>query len=364
MEVALTQFLLRYRKPITRVILGFFIFIVVTFLLIFTNNQTAPSGELATGNHHLSDAVLRYKSTIEKYAKQYGGTEYVPYILALMQVESGGEGGDPMQASESLGLAPNTIQNPEKSIQQGVKYFVANVKSANSKGADLKTALQSYNYGSGFVAFVAQNGGTYSFDLAKQFSSTKSGGKKVSYINALSTAMGYTYRYNYGNMFYVAKLMEYVNESTSSVQNTNAGISLQSVPSEFKKQLRYPVYDGRDYNTSGSYPFGQCTWYVYNRMAQLGKPVDEFMGNGSAWGIKGKILGYSVTNTPKVGTAVCFAPGVFDADPVYGHVAFVEVVNVDGSLLISECNVIDPGSGTVSYRVVPSSIAKALLYIG
>lgn len=370
MEALTAKLLIRYRKPIAKAILGFFVFIIVIFLLIFNTNQTAPNGELATENQNLSESVLRYKGTVEKYAKQYDGTEYVPYILALMQVESGGNGGDPMQSSESLGLPPNTIQDPERSIQRGVEYFVQNMKSATSRGADIKTALQAYNYGGGFVDFVIKNGGTYSFDLAKQFSYNQLGGVKVPYVNAISTAMGYDYRYNYGNMFYVPKLLEYVNESPASArgdnvqnQSNNTGVVQVEVPSEYKNKLRYPRYDGHNYNTSGSYPFGQCTWYAFNRMAQIGKPVHDFMGNGGEWGTKGRALGFKVTHTPTVGTAISFPPGSFGSDPAYGHVAFVEVVNSDGSLLISECNVVNPGSGTISYRVVPAAIARIASYV-
>jgi len=368
MGATAAKLLIRYRKPIAKAILGFFVFIVVIFLLVFNNDQTAPSGGLATENQNLSESVLRYKRTVEKYARQYDGMEYVPYILALMQIESGGEGGDPMQSSESLGLPPNTIKDPERSIQRGVEFFVENMKSAINRGSDIKTALQAYNYGGGFVDFVVKNGGTYSFELAKQFSINLSGGEKVPYVNALSTTMGYNYRYNYGNMFYVPKLLEYVNESQASaegVQNNsnNTGVVQVDVPSEYKNKLRYPRYDGHNYNTSGSYPFGQCTWYAFNRMAQIGKPVDDFMGNGGEWGYKGKALGYKVTNKPKVGTAISFPPGSFGSDPVYGHVAFVEVVNADGTLLVSECNVVNPGSGTISYRVVPTSIANIASYV-
>lgn len=371
MGVLVTRLLIRYRKQIVEVILGFFIFIVVIFMVIFNNNQlTPPSGEIATENKNLSESVLRYQRTVEKYAKQYHCEEYVPYILALMQVESGGNGGDPMQASESLGLPPNTIQDPDRSIQRGVEYFAENVTRAIDRGSDIKTALQAYNYGGGFVDFILKNGGKYSFELAKQFSYEKSGGVKVSYINPMSTSMGYNYRYNYGNMFYVPKLLEYVNENPASVgtdkvqQRANdTGVAQVDVPKEYKNKLRYPRYDGHNYNTSGSYPFGQCTWYVFNRMAQIGKPVDDFMGNGGEWGAKGRALGYKVSNKPQVGTAISFPPGSFGSDPVYGHVAFVEVVNSDGTLLVSECNVVNPGSGTISYRVVPVAVAKIASYV-
>lgn len=367
MSTIVAQIVIKYRKPIIHVLLGFFIFIILIFMLIFNQDESNDSN-IASENQNLSESVLRYKSTVEKYAKQYGGSEYVPYILALMQIESGGNGGDPMQSSESLGLAPNTIQEPERSIQRGVEFFIQNVKGAIQRGADLKTALQAYNYGGGFVDFVLKNGGKYTFDLAKQFSFNMSGGVKVPYINAISTSMGYNYRYNYGNMFYVPKLLEYVKETKASVKgvqnNTNdTGVVQVQVPKGYENRLVYPRYDGHNYNTSGSYPFGQCTWYVFNRMAQIGKPVNDFMGNGGEWGRKGQALGFKVTHTPKVGTAISFPPGSFGSDPTYGHVAFVEVVNSNGTLLVSECNVVNPGSGTISYRVVPASIAAIASYI-
>lgn len=118
MGATAAKLLIRYRKPIAKAILGFFVFIIVIFLLIFNNDQTAPSGGLATENKNLSESVLRYKSTVEKYARQYDGMEYVPYILALMQIESGGEGGDPMQSSESLGLPRTLLKTPNEAYNE------------------------------------------------------------------------------------------------------------------------------------------------------------------------------------------------------------------------------------------------------
>ncbi|MGC3379743.1 CHAP domain-containing protein, partial [Enterococcus faecalis] len=76
----------------------------------------------------------------------------------------------------------------------------------------------------------------------------------------------------------------------------------------------------------GSYRVGQCTWYVYYGFKQLGSCVDEFMGNGSDWGRKGRALGYQVRSLPKGGRAISLQPGVAGADIQYGHVAFVEAV--------------------------------------
>ena len=49
--------------------------------------------------------------------------------------------------------------------------------------------------------------------------------------------------------------------------------------------------------------------------------------------------GYTVSSTPKTHTAVVFEAGQHGADSLYGHVAFVEKVNDDGSIVISESNV-------------------------
>lgn len=48
----------------------------------------------------LSEEVLAYTSTIRRYANEFGISEYVSSIQAIMMQESGGRGTDPMQASE------------------------------------------------------------------------------------------------------------------------------------------------------------------------------------------------------------------------------------------------------------------------
>lgn len=132
----------------------------------------------------------------------------------------------------------------------------------------------------------------------------------------------------------------------------------ESIPAAYRKKMKLPDYDGKNYNTSGSYPVGQCTWYAFNRVAQLGGHVDDFMGNGGEWGAKGRALGYEVTQTPKAGYLVSFTPGTAGSDPRYGHVAFVEAVTNEG-ILISEGNVV--GGTTISYRVISNDLAKSNL---
>ena len=89
---------------------------------------------------------------------------------------------------------------------------------------------------------------------------------------------------------------------------------------------------------NGGYP-GQCTWYVYNRFSQLGKPIRHSpMGNGGEWAFYASRYGYPVSREARAGTAICMPPGVGYSHPTYGHIAFVEKVNSDGSLVISEMN--------------------------
>ena len=109
------------------------------------------------------------------------------------------------------------------------------------------------------------------------------------------------------------------------------------------------------------YPHGQCTWYVYNRMAQFDKQISGDLGDARNWNNRAENKGYTVTSTPEKHNAVVFEAGQQDADPIYGHVAFVEKVNSDGSIVVSESNV--EGSGVISYRTIDADDAAQLSYI-
>ncbi|PCF35143.1 N-acetylmuramoyl-L-alanine amidase [Staphylococcus delphini] len=109
------------------------------------------------------------------------------------------------------------------------------------------------------------------------------------------------------------------------------------------------------------YPYGQCTWYVYNRMAQFDIHISGMMGNAADWTYSALTQGYSVSSKPKVHSAVVFNPNELGADRYYGHVAFVEKVNRDGSIVVSESNV--KGLGVISFRTIDAKDATQLDYI-
>lgn len=128
-----------------------------------------------------------------------------------------------------------------------------------------------------------------------------------------------------------------------------SGAPVKDMPEQYKGKVKDTNFTAT--SPSNTYPFGQCTWYTYNRMQQLGTPVENYLGNGADWGKNAKSKGYQTDTQPHVGWAVSFAQGSGGADPVYGHVAVVEAMSDDGQhFLVSEANVVASGSGTVSFR--------------
>ena len=104
------------------------------------------------------------------------------------------------------------------------------------------------------------------------------------------------------------------------------------------------------------YDWGQCTWHVFNRRAETGKPISTYWWNADHWASNAAADGYTVNNTPTAGSIMQNYEG-----PI-GHVAYVEQVNPDGSILISEMNYNTP-PGTVDYRTIPASQASSYNYI-
>lgn len=198
----------------TLVIGGSGLFLMVFSLLLFvailfSDEQDSGISNIHYGGVNVSAEVLAHKPMVEKYAKEYGVEEYVNILLAIIQVESGGTAEDVMQSSESLGLPPNSLST-EESIKQGVKYFSELLASSERLSVDLESVIQSYNYGGGFLGYVANRGNKYTFELAQSFSKEYSGGEKVSYPNPIAIPINGGWRYNYGNMFYVQLVTQYL----------------------------------------------------------------------------------------------------------------------------------------------------------
>lgn len=111
-------------------------------------------------------------------------------------------------------------------------------------------------------------------------------------------------------------------------------------------------YDGlRSISNAGNlYTDGQCTYYAFNRRAELGKPIGSLWGNASNWAASASQAGFNVNNTPEVGAIFQSTPGQNGAG-AYGHVGVVESVNPNGTLTVSEMNW-NGGVNVKSYRTI------------
>ncbi|WP_255258360.1 lysozyme family protein [Bacillus cereus] len=140
--------------------------------------------------------------------EKYNLGEKTAVLLGIMYQESRGEGNNPMQSSESLGLKPNEIQETSLSIEQGVKHFAKMYKYGMDKDVSMDTIIQSYNMGPGYIDFIAsQEVKQHSEDSAKKFSKIK-----VDQNPAMYTCGGnknnFRYPYCYGDFTYATKVNE------------------------------------------------------------------------------------------------------------------------------------------------------------
>ncbi len=96
-----------------------------------------------------------------------------------------------------------------------------------------------------------------------------------------------------------------------------------------------PVYDG-----SNTYDYGYCTWYVKNRR---GASIPNQLGNANQWYFNAQRLGLPVGSEPRPGAVGTTTRGAL------GHVVYVESVNGDGTITISEMNAL-AGWGKMNTR--------------
>lgn len=148
------------------------------------------------------------------------------------------------------------------------------------------------------------------------------------------------------------KLLERQNNAkqihTFLTQTISGGGTLASswnFPEDYRSKVGQPPSQAAMTTQQGSgYPIGQCTWYAYNRLVELGSITDlsgayGYLGNGQDWVRNLVAKGWKFSATPIKGAVVSVQGGFGGTYPQYGHVAIVEYVNPDGTFLVSECNV-------------------------
>lgn len=209
--------------------------VMVAGMTTISGSEEEQSLDLLAGS--LSPDVLQHEEKVVEELTKYGLEKYKDLILVIIHLESGGTLPDVMQSSESIGLPPNSITDPNRSIEVGIKHFAKGIEQMNSYGVDIQTLIQAYNFGNGFISFVASNGGKWSQELSNQFSSQQ------------ANKLGWS---SYGNPNYVTKAMQFLTiEGDSASLNLSFDLEGQKLP--------YPVPN----NTTISSPYGPRTHPVY-----------------------------------------------------------------------------------------------------
>lgn len=262
---------------------SFFIFLVVLILFMAVFSVLSSDSGFNSETLPLSPEVLAYTETIEKYAKDYDMEDYINIIQAVMMQESGGQGNDPMQASEcphntKYPQKPNGITDPDYSIQVGIHYLSDCFKSAEVKDPfdidHISLALQGYNYGGGYISWAVTNFGGYTQANAKVFSDMK------------KDELGWT---TYGDPEYVPHVMRYV------------GVA-------FRGGLEPNFNNVEAWQTKNPYAhaglYGQCTWFAWGRFYEMYGYSPGFIGDG--WKCVDQLLKahpdkFKRSDTPEVG---------------------------------------------------------------
>ncbi|HTE22125.1 MAG TPA: CHAP domain-containing protein [Candidatus Limnocylindria bacterium] len=108
-------------------------------------------------------------------------------------------------------------------------------------------------------------------------------------------------------------------------------------------------------STNNTYDYGYCTFWAAQRRAETGHPIPNTWGDAHTWDDRSKTDGYLVDHLPAVGA-------IMESDAgIWGHVAYVEKVNPDGSWEVSEMNV--KGWDILSSRTFSAAQAQDYKFI-
>ncbi|RYM01781.1 cell wall hydrolase [Sporolactobacillus sp. THM7-7] len=164
---------------------------LILFIISSLYSPKADHVPFLNDDRVISPDIEKYRPLFHKYAQAYDIEEYTDLLMAMAMQESKGKTPDVMQASESLGLPKDTIEDPKESIKAGTHYFK---RVMDKSGGDVHLALQSYNFGIGFTNYVKQHGGQFNPGLAQRFSRLK------------AKELGWE---SYGDPNYVDRVMRY-----------------------------------------------------------------------------------------------------------------------------------------------------------
>ena len=176
---------------------------ILVLVVLFGGVLCFVGGGNANAALPVSAEVEAYEPLIRQYATQYGISEYVELIKAVMMQESGGRGLDPMQSSEGsfntrYPRKLNSITDPEYSISCGVQELQACLQATGVESPvdmeNIKLCLQGYDFGNGYISWAKRNYGEYTVMNAAEFS------------DMMAQRLGWE---SYGDKQYVSHVLRY-----------------------------------------------------------------------------------------------------------------------------------------------------------
>src|SRR5699024_6613977 len=178
--------------------------LLLVCISIYTSKEDLKRGKIT--QHIFTKKVEQHRSIVEKYAEENGVESHVDVLLAMIMQESGGRGDDPMQSSESLCGKKGCITDPEQSIKQGVAYFAEALDKANG---DIELAIQSYNFGLGFIQYLEKHSKLYNQETVIEFSQEMYNHAEDPSIYTCLREEAKQYNACYGDIYYARDVMEY-----------------------------------------------------------------------------------------------------------------------------------------------------------
>ncbi len=133
------------------------------------------------------------------------------------------------------------------------------------------------------------------------------------------------------------------------------GIILANEQSEqgLVADIKYHVLpDPMERNT---YDTGQCTHYIFEKVKERGHMIESDWSDAEHWAENAEADEYVVNDQPETGAIMQTARGEI------GHVAYIESVNSDGSIHISEMNLYEPHE--VTERTIEAQNLNDYTYI-
>lgn len=321
-------------------VLLLFIIIIASVLNADFEGGTGISG----GNKPLPAHVEEVRPLVEKEAKDQGIDEYTDIILALIAQESGGSPDvvDIMQASESMcGGQMGCITSTEESIKHGVSYFKEVLEKSNN---DVLLALQSYNFGIGFIDYANENNdGKYSEEIAIKFSQKmfeESGSDRQTY--ACSRAGSSELNACYGDFKYVEAVTAFYNpESADPLDNIASSTSSSSdtVTAGSIDDIDFSADMDITRSSDNTYLAGHCTFFAFEIRKAMGKPVPNTWGDADTWDDRANDDDtFEVSKTPTAGAVYQLDRGGRDCCYEYGHIGVITEVFDNGDFIVTEMN--------------------------